>query len=341
VAPTFQVTKLVSDQPTAGASTTDTSLVNPWGLAYGPTTDFWISNQATSTATVYDGLGARPTAPITVSVPEMAGHTMVGPTGMVFNGTTGFQADEFIIASLDGCICGWSTGTTMTRRVDNSSSQAVYTGLALGSDGTTTRLYAANLMAGTVDVFDTAYAPVLLGASAFVDPTLPSGFSPYNVQVLAGNVYLTYAQHAPAALRETTGAGLGYVSQFTHDGTFVKRIASAGQLNAPWGLAMAPSAFGSFSGALLVGNFGDGHITAFNPTTGALIGQIPDATGAPLAVPGLWGMTVGNGVAAGKTTQLYVTAGSQAETHGLFATISYGASGTGTGGGGYGGGLGY
>jgi uncharacterized protein (TIGR03118 family) len=245
-----------------------------------------------------------------------------------------------MVASLEGCICGWSAGTTMTRRVDNSASNATYTGLAIGSNGTASFLYAANLSAGTVDVFDSTFAPVVMGATAFVDPTLPAGFSPYNVSVLGSQLYVTYAKHDPAALRESTGAGLGYVSLFSLDGTFVRRVASAGSLNAPWGLAMAPASFGTFAGALLVGNFGDGHITAFNATTGAMLGQLSDANSAPLAISGLWGMTFGNGASAGYSNQLYVTAGPQAETHGLFATISYGSpAGGGTGG--TGGGLGY
>jgi uncharacterized protein (TIGR03118 family) len=337
--PVFQITNLVSDQAAVGATTTDAHLVNPWGLAYGPTTDFWLANQATGTTTVYDGLGATPTTPITVTVPAVAGHALAGPTGVVFNGAAGFSADEFIIASLDGCISGWSAGTAMTRRVDNSA-LATYTGLTSGNNGTATYLFAANLQAGTVDVFDSAYAAVNMGATAFVDPTLPTGFSPYNVQVLAGKLYVTYAKHDPAALRETPGPGLGYVSLFNLDGTFVRRVASAGQLNAPWGMAIAPAGFGSFGGALLVGNFGDGHISAFDATTGAPLGQLTGTGSVPLAISGLWGMAFGNDASAGKSTQLYVTAGPQAETHGLFATISYGTP-VGTGGGGTGGGTGY
>lgn len=335
----YQVTNLVSDQATA-AATTDPNLVNPWGLAYGPTTDFWVANQATSTTTVYDGLGQPPATPLVVTIPPMAGHTMVGPTGVVFNGSTNFLGDQFMVASLDGCICGWSAGTSMTRRVDHSSA-AIYTGLAMGTSGATTYLYAANLSSGAVDVFDASYAPVTLGGSAFVDPALPAGFSAYNVQVLGGKLYVTYAKHDSAALRETPGAGLGYVSLFNLDGTFIRRVASAGALNAPWGMALAPASFGTYAGALLVGNFGDGHINAFDATTGASLGQLADASATPLVINGLWGMTFGNDAAAGKSNQLYITAGSQAETHGLFATISYGTTSTGGGTGGTGGGTGY
>ena len=326
--PSYQITNLVSDQALAGA-TTDTQLVNPWGLAYGPTTDFWVANQSTVSTTVYDGLGAKPAPPIVVTVPAVSGAVQGGPTGAVFNGTAAsFLGDEFIFASLDGSISGWSTGVTTTRRVDKSASNAIYTGLATGANGATTYLFAANLNAGTVDVFDTSYAPVNLGASALVDPTLPAGFSPYNVQVLGGKLYVTYAQHAAAALRETPGAGLGYVSLFNLDGSFVRRVASAGSLNAPWGLAIAPATFGTFAGALLVGNFGDGRITAFDATTGALKGQLADANGIPFTISGLWALAFGNNASAGSSNQLYFTAGPQAQTHGLFATISYGTPAT-------------
>jgi uncharacterized protein (TIGR03118 family) len=330
--PSYQVTPLASDQAVTGG-TTDTHMVNPWGLAYGPATDFWVANQGTTSSTAYDGLGHPPTTPIVVSDPAVSGAVQGGPTGVVFNGTVAsFLGDEFIFASLDGSISGWSAGVTTTRRVDNSASHAIYTGLATGANGATTYLFAANLNAGTIDVFDTSYAPVNLGASALVDPTLPAGFSPYNVQVLGGKLYVTYAQHTAAALRETPGAGLGYVSLFNLDGSFVRRVASAGTLNAPWGMAIAPATFGTLGGDLLVGNFGDGRITAFDATTGALKGQLSGANGTPFTISGLWAMTFGNDASAGKSTQLYVTSGPQAETHGLFATISFGAAGSGGGG---------
>jgi uncharacterized protein (TIGR03118 family) len=336
-APSYQITSLVADQATAGATTTDANLVNPWGLAYGPTTRFWLANQGTATATVYDGLGQMLATPLVVSDPIVAGRTVGGPTGMVFNASSGFQGDIFIMASLDGCISGWSTGTAVTRRVDNSASGAIYTGLAQGISTSATYLYAANLAGGTIDVFDAAYAPVTLAAGTLVDPTLPAGYSPYNVQVLAGKLYVTYAQYTAGNPRETPGAGLGIVSVFNLDGTFVQRLATGGSLNAPWGLALAPAGFGPFGGALLVGNFGDGRITAYNVATGALMGQLKGPAGTPISVSGLWGMTFGNDASAGKSTQLYVAAGPQGQIHGLFATISYGTAGTGggTGGGGY------
>jgi len=333
--PSYQIASLVSDQAAAGAITTDTNLVNPWGLAYGPTTEFWVANQGTATTTVYDGSGHPPASPIVVSSPSVPGHVMGGPTGILFNGSTNFLGDQFLLASLDGCICGWNSGVMTTRRVDNSASGAVYTGLAMGSNGTGAYLFAANFTAGTIDVFDANYAPASLGASALVDPTLPAGFSPYNVQVMAGKLYVTYAKRVPPAMRETSGAGFGYVSVFNLDGSFDRRLASEGPLNSPWGLALAPASFGPFGGALLVGNFGDGHITAFDAATGAQLGQLTTAAGTPLVVSGLWGMIFGNGGSAGNADQLYFTAGPLSETHGLFGSISFGspAGGGGTGGG--------
>lgn len=331
--PSFLITNLVSDQATTAATTTDSHLVNPWGLAYGPTTSFWVANQGTDTTTVYDGLGAMPATPIVVSSPSLVGHTMGGPTGVAYNGGTGFNGDRFLLASLDGCICGWSAGAATIRRVDNSASGAVYTGLALGTSGTTTYAYATNFTGGTIDVFDVNYAPVNLGASALVDPTLPTGYAPFNVRVMGGQLYVTYAMRTPPALRETIGAGLGVVSVFTLDGTFVHEIAAGGQLNAPWGMALAPVGFGPYGGALLVGNFGDGRITAFNAATGAVLGQMADANHVPLSISGLWALTFGNDGSAGRASHLYVTAGPAGETHGLFAAISYGPFTTGTGGG--------
>lgn len=325
----YVVTNLVSDQASVGAVTTDTHLVNPWGLAFGPTTPIWVANQGTDSTTVYDGAGAAPAVPIVVSSPSVPGHTMGGPTGIVFNGTAGFLGDQFILASLDGCICGWSSGVMTTRRVDNSGSMAAYTGIALGTHGATTYLYAANFTAGTIEVFDGSYAPVSLGTSALVDPSLPADFSPFNVQILGGKLYVTYAKRVPPAMRETSGAGYGYVNTFNLDGSFDRRVASGGLLNSPWGLALAPSTFGPFSGKLLVANFGDGRITAYDAMTGAQVGQLPAASGAPLVISGLWGMAFGNDASAGKSNQLYFTAGPLGETHGLLGVISFGPISTG------------
>ncbi len=334
----YQLTTLVSDQPAGAGVTVDSNLVNPWGLAYGPTTAFWVANQGTDTTTVYDGLGHLLPNPIIVANPSVPGHTLRGPTGVVFNGSTGFNGDRFLLASLDGCICGWSSTATTTRRVDNSAAQAAYTGLALGGSGSSTYLFATNFTAGSIDVFDASYAKVDLGPTALVDPALPAGYSPFNAQVLGGKLFVTYAKRLGAATRETPGPGFGYVSVFNLDGSFVRRVASEGALNAPWGVAIAPASFGTYAGAVLVGNFGDGRITAFDAATGAQLGQLAGTDGSPLAVPGLWGMAFGNDGSAGSSSKLYVTAGPGGETHGLFGSIGVAGSGNGGGGGGSNGG---
>jgi uncharacterized protein (TIGR03118 family) len=314
----------VADQAIAGVTHLDSSLVNPWGIAYGPATDFWVSDQGSGKSTAYDGLGNPPVPPILVTVPAAPGSAVAGPTGVVFNATAGFLGDKFIFATLDGTLAGWSAGANATTRVDNFATNASYTGLATGSVGSVNYLYAANFTGRTIDVFDTNYAPVNLGANTLVDPALPAGFYPFGIQNLGGKLYVTYAERTPPSGHSTSGAGLGYVNVFNPDGTMVGRFAGGGPLNAPWGVALAPAGFGPFGGDLLVGNFGDGHITAYNPASGAMLGQLSDANGNPLAISGLWGLAFGNSLKAGSTGQLYFAAGTQAETHGVFGTISVG-----------------
>jgi uncharacterized protein (TIGR03118 family) len=337
--PTFQVHAYVSSQAT-GATYQDGNLVNAWGIAYGPATKFWVANQGTGTSTVYDGMGAAPVPLVMATIPSVSATPPKGPTGVVFNGTTDFAADKFIFATLDGTLSGWSTGTAAVLRADKSGSGASYTGLAIGAVGTTNYLYAANFKGGTIDVFDGTYASASLGAAAFQDATIPAGYAPFNVQTLGSKVYVTYAQRGSDG-RSVAGAGLGYVDAFNQDGTLVGRLVSQGLLNAPWGLTIAPAGFGTFGGALLVGNFGDGTISAFDAATGASKGQLA-VNGTPIAIPGLWGIVFGNGANAGFANQLYYAAGPAGETQGQFGTVSYGAPGGGTpGGGGGGGGYGY
>lgn len=334
--PYYAQVGLVSDQA-GGATHIDSNLVNPWGLAYGPQTYFWTANNRTGTSTVYNGGGIpMPATPIVVSVPPASGGTTGSPTGVVFNGTTDFMADKFIFATEDGTISGWSTGTAATLRKDNSASGAVYKGLAMGAVGTANYLYATDFSGGRVDVFDASYAPVNLGATAFMDPTLPSDYSPFGIQTLGTKIYVAYAKRVAPSKNDTPGLGFGYVSVFNSDGTFVQRLVSQGYLNAPWGMALAPANFGNYSGALLVGNFGDGHINAYNLTTGAQLGQLSDVSNQALSIDGLWAIAFGNDALAGKSNELYFTAGPQGQAHGLFGSIS--ASQNNTGGGGTGGG---
>jgi uncharacterized protein (TIGR03118 family) len=313
---------LTSDLASTPAGHVDSNLVNPWGLAYGPQTYFWTANNGSGTSTVYDGNGSpMPAPPLVVTVPPTPGGNKGSPTGVVFNGSSDFAGDRFIFASLDGTISGWAAGTSATVRWNNSASGASYTGLAIGGVGTANYLYAANFAGHTVDVLNASYIPVSLSASAFTDPTLPAGFSPFGIQALGGVVYLAYAQNA-VYHNAGNAAGQGYVSVFNMDGTFVQRLVSQDTLNAPWGMARGRAGLLGFSDALLVGNFGDGRINSYDPLTGRPLGQLLDAAGAPIAIDGLWGLAFGNGAKAGSASELYFTAGTQGSTHGLFGALS-------------------
>jgi uncharacterized protein (TIGR03118 family) len=208
--------------------------------------------------------------------------------------------------------------------VDNSTAGAVYKGLALATADSGPRLYAANFNAGTVDVFDTNFAPVMR-AGAFTDPNIPSGFAPFNIQNLGGRLYVTYAKQDDQQHDDVAGPGNGFVDIYDLNGTLLQRLISGAPLNSPWGLAMAPASFGAFSNALLVGNFGSGTIAAFDPATGAPLGTLQNKLGNPIALQGLWALQFGNGGNGGATDTLYFTAGiaggGAREDHGLFGSL--------------------
>jgi uncharacterized protein (TIGR03118 family) len=319
-------TNLVSDIPLLAAFT-DPNLKNPWGIASSATSPFWVSNNGTGTATLYNGAG-QPQA-LVVTIPPPPGGTGPGtPTGQVFNGGAGFelvpnQAARFIFATEGGTIAGWNPATSATNaitKVDNSASGAIYKGLAIGNNGSGDFLYAANFANATIDVFDSSFGAAALGGS-FTDPNLPSGFAPFNVQNLSGTLYVTYAV-VGAGGDDVPGAGNGIVDAFDTNGNLLKRLVTGGALNSPWGLALAPAGFGEFAGALLVGNFGDGVINAFDPTTGTLLGTLLDSTSNPIANEGLWGLRFGNGGNGGNPNTLYFTAGLNDEKNGLFGSIA-------------------
>jgi uncharacterized protein (TIGR03118 family) len=245
--------------------------------------------------------------------------------------TTGFAVTagnpaSFIFDTLDGTISGWNKTVNAAAAlvmVDNSGSGAVYTGLAIGTNGSNTYLYAANLNSGKIDVFDSTYSPVTL-PGAFEDTTLPAGYAPFNIQNLAGNLYVAYGLQNTGKNFVVPAAGNGYVDVYSTAGTLVTRLISGGQLNAPWGLAIASSGFGAYAGDLLVGNFGDGTINAFNPTTGAYIATLNDVYGAPIVIPNLWALQVGNGGSGGDANAVYFTAGIPGPdnmTHGLLGRL--------------------
>jgi uncharacterized protein (TIGR03118 family) len=317
----FVQNNLVSDIPGLAART-DPNLVNPWGISFSATSPFWVSDAGKGQSTLYNSSGVAQA--LVVTIPGPGGPVPGVPTGQVFNtaaGTGAFNGDLFIFASATGTIAGWrgALGTTAETLVNNFPTGASYLGIALGITGGNAYLYAANFGNGRIDVVPNGGAPALSGA--FVDPNLPVGYAPFNVQNIGSNLFVTYALQG-AGGDEETGAGKGYVDMFDLNGNLVRRFASNGLLNAPWGLALAPSTFGQFGGNLLVGNLGDGTINAFDFATGAYTGTIRDANGNPLVNEGLWGITFGNGGQGGNPNTLYLAAGIQDETHGLFASVT-------------------
>jgi uncharacterized protein (TIGR03118 family) len=315
---------LVSDVPGL-ADVTDPNLVDPWGIALSAAGPFWLSDAGTGKATVYNGAGTI--TPLVVTVPAGAkGPTRASVTGQVSNAATAFilangTRSSFIFSTEDGTVSAWNTGTTAQLMVDNSAAGAVYEGLAIGTSSVGPTLYLPNFSTGNIDVFDGKFAPATL-AGNFKDPTLPDGFAPFNIWPVNGKLYVMYAKQNAAKKRDTAGTGNGYVSTFDFNGNFLKRVVSQSALNSPWGVAQAPATWGAFGGALLVGNFGNGRINAFDANTGSLLGTLQDQNGAALTNSGLWGIVFGNGGNGGDVNTLYFTAGIQNETHGLFGAIA-------------------
>jgi uncharacterized protein (TIGR03118 family) len=315
---------LFSDVPGLAAHT-DASLVNGWGISHLPASPWWVSNNGTDTSTLYNTqtAGAETKLGLTVTVPG-------GPTGQVANPNGGFNVDagggpatsRFIFATENGSIYGWNGQGTLAI-LGATTPGARYFGLAIGGSGASTHLYAGNFHTGNVDVFDSSWTHVHL-AGDFTDPTLPAGYAPFGVQGVGNTIYVAYAKQDADAEDEVHGEGLGYVSAFNLDGTFVARVASRGDLNSPWGIAQAPADFGKFSGDLLVGNFGDGRIHAFRATPDGweAHGVVKGVDHRPIVIDGLWGLGFGNGAAAGPMNTLFFAAGPDDETHGLFGSIT-------------------
>jgi len=322
----FTQRNLVSDIPGV-ARITDPNLVNPWGLSAGPATPLWVADNGTDVSTLYSGgvRGSIPMiAPLVVGIPGGA------PTGTVYNPTTGFAvggaAARFIFDSEAGQITAWHPGLGTQAQTVAATPHAIYKGLALAATPKGAWLYAADFHGGKIDVFDDRFGPVHLKPGAFADHALPAGFAPFNVQELGGSIYVTYAKQDADAKDEVPGAGLGYVDVFDPSGHLLRRLISGGALNAPWGLAIAPAGFGGLDGALLVGNFGDGAINAYDVGTGASRGALTNEDGNPIRIDGLWALRFGNGV-FGTPRSLVFTAGIADEAHGLLGTIVPAGSG--------------
>jgi uncharacterized protein (TIGR03118 family) len=310
----FGQINLVSDIP-GNAALTDPNLVDPWGVSFSGTSPFWISDNVTNLATLYTG-----TPTINSTVVSVAG----GPTGQVNNGNTSAfvlsdgKSANFIFDTQAGTIVGWNGSLVGAPAPEYSNSAASYTGLAIDTSGTNTYLYAAN-QAGSIDVFNSSFSNVngTTFAGKFVDPNLPAGYVPYNIQAIGSDLYVTYVVYDSGG-NETDS---GVVDIYDTSGNFISRFSTGGPLDAPWGITLAPTTFGAFGGDILIGNFLNGEINAFDPVTGAYLGTLDGSNGLPIADPGLWALDFRTGGTGNSTNALYFTAGIDDENHGLFGEI--------------------
>ena len=328
----YHQTNLVSDVPGL-ALILDPDLVNPWGISMSGGSPFWVSNNGSGTSTLYAGdhLGGSPLTKNALVVTIPGGLN----TGTVFNtgGATDFIVKSgsasgkaaFLFASQVGIVSGWNTNVPAAgskQATVGGTGDAVYTGLAIGQVGTATYLYAADFEHGKIDVYDgTFHPPNPALDGSFSDPNIPNSYSIFNIQNIGGKLYVTYAQQSHKEPDEETDRGSGFVDVFDTSGHLLQRLIKGNHLKAPWGVALAPANFGAFSNALIVGNFGDGQIHAFDPESGKYLGEMQDENGKPIVIEGLWGITFGNGGNGGDKNALYFAAGIEDETHGLFGSL--------------------
>jgi uncharacterized protein (TIGR03118 family) len=317
----FSQTNLVSDAAGLGAVTVDPQLINPWGIAFGSTGLLWVANNGSGVATIYDQSGAKQGLTVTIP-PATAAATAL--TGVVFNGTTDFNAfgtpATFLFADENSSLAAWNPPLAAMGAsgvfLAPGATTASYKGIALGVEGGVNRLYATDFHNGYVVEWDAGFNFV----RTFTDASIPAGYAPFGIANIGGQLYVSYAkQLAPADVDEVTGVGNGFVDVFNTDGTLVRRFASNGVLDAPWGMVQAPAGFGPFGGDILIGNFGNGQIGAYDPGTGAFIDWLRDASGNPIANSGLWGLAFGpspNG------SSLFFAAGIGNELHGLVGVIN-------------------
>lgn len=330
----YNQTDLVSDL--AGVAThTDSQLVNPWGIAFFPGNPIWVADNNSGVSTLYQPDGSKLGLVVTLPPPASPPSASANPTGIVANASSsnfsvGGSPSIFLFDGEEGTISGWNgNGTMALVGIDNSAQHAVYKGLTLIHNSQGDFLLATNFRSGKVEVYDQKFKLVHLGDAdtddSFRDPNLPSGYAPFGVHLIDNHVFVTYAKQNPAKHDPVIGPGRGFVSEFTAEGHFIRRVASRGVLDAPWGVVKAPtSGFGAFSGKLLIGNFGDGIINAFDPEIGEdepgkLLGQLENPDGTVIHNPGLWDMVFGADSAHPNT--LFFTAGILSEAHGLFGTI--------------------
>ena len=315
----FRQINLIADTAKFPSKKIDTNLVNPWGLAVSSSGNFWVANNETGVSTIYDGNGEPKLSPVTIPGADSGEGK---PTGAVLNNTASFNLPNgggkatFLFAGEDGTVTGWNTGAHAAVVIDRSSSGAVYKGIAIATHNGADFLYLANFHGGTVEVFNTNFQ--MDSAHAFKDSTLPADFAPFNVVAVKNQLWVTYAkQLLPDKEEEQPGAGFGYVNIFNADGSLVRRFASQGQLNAPWGVAVTGGNFGPFNDAVFIGNFGDGAINAFD-SGGRPLGKVQDVNGRTIILPGLWALYwLPEGGNFGED-RLYFTAAPDEEAHGIF-----------------------
>ena len=322
---------LVSDGSIT-AEHTDPNLINAWGVAFNPLGFVWVADNGTGNSTLYDGDGNAQS--LIVSIPAPGAATGGTPTGIVFNATNAFNVTaagktgsaKFIFVTEDGIIAGWAPtvdGTHAITAIDTSATTgAIYKGVAISAGGNGPLLYATDFHNATIDVFDGNFAPVVpASATAFTDHSIPKGFAPFGIQAIGGNLYVTYAQQDADKEDDVAGRGLGFVDVFDPNGVLLRRFASRGALNAPWGIAQAPAGFGAFSNAILIGNFGDGRINAYDPVFGFWLGQLRGTNHQPIQIDGLWGIAFGNGFAGQPVNTLFFASGPGDEAHGLYGRL--------------------
>ncbi|ADG18883.1 NHL repeat containing protein [Paraburkholderia atlantica] len=337
----FAATALVSDGAVPAAHT-DANLKNPWGVAFNPKGFAWVADNGTNVATLYDGNGVPQS--LVVTIPD-GKNGSASPTGIVFNGTQSFLVTEngksgvaaFIFTGEGGTITAWAPAVGPTNAFvmyDDGAGGAVYKGLALAAMNNGNFLYATDFHNNKIDVFDTTFTKVSM-PGAFTDPAMPAGFAPFGIQAIGSNLFVTYAMQDADKHDDVAGAGLGMVDVYDTAGNLKQRFATGGPLNAPWGIAQAPASFGSMSGAIIIGNFGDGMINAFNASSGQSMGPISGPNNSPIVEHGVWGIAFGNDLSNQPSSTLFFAAGPNDEADGVYGRIDLNtttsSSGTGTG----------
>ena len=321
----YQQTNLVANASGLGAAVVDPKLVDPWDIARSTSSPWWVADRATGVATLYDGAGKKTS--LTVTVPHGS------PTGQIFNGSSDFalapgKPATYLFVSLTGTISGWNPAVNETKAIQKvaPSAKSVLTGMTIAQIGNTQYLYVADLKQAKVSVYNTKFAPVSLGAHAFVDPDLPKGYAPFNVQNIGNNIYVAYAQQNTAKNFVNFGAGRGYVDVFSSAGTLIRRLQHGSWFDAPFGLVLAGTDFGSFSHKLIVGQFGSGTLAAFDDQTGKFEGYITDKNSKVISIAGLWALSFGAGQpspqSSGPANALYFAAGIKSGNGGLFGTLT-------------------